>query len=144
MTCIAVRSGVMAADSQATDEFKTGAVKLYRRKGLIVGIAGNVSQAMVFVDWLFDNRERKPGIEVEDDWSALVLSADGLMHWDISLRPTPIVDAFYAIGSGASLAMGAMEMGASARQAVRVACKRDPYCSGPVVTMRLSQKPRRS
>lgn len=43
----------------------------------------------------------------------------------------PITD-FASVGSGMFLAMGAMEIGASASEAVRVAIKYDLYCGGQV------------
>jgi len=42
---------------------------------------------------------------------------------------------FYAIGSGRDLAFGAMEAGASAFDAVKIACKYDLNCEGPIHTL---------
>jgi len=51
-----------------------------------------------------------------------------------------VEDKFTAIGSGKELALGAMEMGATARQAVMVACKRDINSRPPVWTLSLPKK----
>lgn len=137
MTTIAVRDGVMASDSCMSGNFVTDATKLYKKDGRIIGICGHVTQALVFVDWYFDRHQRQPSIANENEWEAIVMSKDGLEYWDASLRPVPIKDKFHAIGSGAELAMGAMEAGKNAKQAVLIACRRDPYSAPPVVTMRL-------
>ncbi|GAI22667.1 unnamed protein product, partial [marine sediment metagenome] len=44
-----------------------------------------------------------------------------------------------AIGSGSAYALAAMDMGASAEEAVRAAMKRDIYTGGKVRTMRIDQ-----
>ena len=44
---------------------------------------------------------------------------------------------FYAIGSGCEFATGAMEMGATAEEAVQVAIKHSTSCGGPINVLRL-------
>ena len=46
--------------------------------------------------------------------------------------PILIEHEYYAIGSGCEYAMGALEMGATAADAVLVACKLDVNCAKPV------------
>ena len=141
MTVIAYREGILAADSQFTDEnFQTTGKKLFRKRGKIIGFAGDAEQGLVFTDWYFNRRSRKPEFSSEKDWCALVLGKDGLEYWGPSLRPLEIDEKYYAIGSGAAVAMGAMDAGATALQAVRIACKRDPHCAPPVVSMSLTRK----
>jgi ATP-dependent protease HslVU (ClpYQ) peptidase subunit len=135
LTCIAVRDGVIAADSQVTGDYVFGTGKLVARNDAIVGFCGVLSQAMVFVDWYFNRKSRKPSLEHECGWEALVLKRDGSIEWwDNSLRPLSL-QGFHAIGSGCQFAMGAMEAGCTAAKAVEVACARDPYCNLPVTTM---------
>ncbi len=127
----------MAADSRFTGNFITAGIKLHRKNGRVIGFAGDAHQALVFVDWYFDRKQRKPDLANENDWVALVASKDGLEEWNHSLRPISVMERFYAIGSGAETAMGAMEAGATARQAALIACKRADGCGLPVVTMRV-------
>lgn len=138
MTCIAVRDGVIAADSQVTGDYVFGSTKLFRGKDSIVGFCGAMTQGLVFVDWYFNRSKRKPSLEHENEWSAIVLKRDCVEFWDNSLRPI-ISDGFHAIGSGCQFAIGAMEAGCTAEQAVAVACRRDPYCNLPVTTMSLGK-----
>lgn len=138
MTIIAYRAGVMAADTCMTDSFVTCGIKLYKKKGHIIGFCGDVEQALVFVDWFFDQKKnRRPDLAAEQGWEALVMNKTGVYTWGRSLRPIEISEDFYAIGSGAALAMGAMEHGASAAEAVAIACRRDPYCREPVTVLTL-------
>ena len=62
--------------------------------------------------------------------------ADGVVHAEIFFDPH-IYDEFFAIGSGSSLALGAMSFGASAEEAVRVAIKHNVFCGGEVYSVSL-------
>lgn len=128
----------MAADTRLTGRFIHTGIKLHRRGKTVIGFAGDVPQALVFVDWYFDRKKREPDRSNEQGWCALVWSPEtGLDYWDIALRPSPILEKFFAIGSGADLAMGAMEYGASAHKAVEIAIRRDESSGGAITSMRL-------
>jgi len=58
---------------------------------------------------------------------------DGAGVWEVE-------GTFTAIGAGASFAIGAMEAGATARQAVVIACRRDINSRLPVHTLSLPKK----
>jgi ATP-dependent protease HslVU (ClpYQ) peptidase subunit len=139
MTIIAYRGGIMAADTCFTDGgIVTRGLKLHKKSGHIIGFCGEVAQALVFVDWFFNQKKhRKPDLATETGWEAMVLNKDGVTTWDRSLRPIPLEEEYYAIGSGGPGAMYAMDAGASAKKAVEIACKRDPYCRLPLVALKL-------
>lgn len=149
MTTIAYRDGVMAADSRFTEDSEAGGTrlgrceKLYRREHAIVGLAGESAPGLVFLDW-YDKGAAiadRPELLVhgEADFSALVLRADGLYSYDKWCRGEKVLNKFWAIGSGAKAALGAMEHGASAAEAVKIACRIDPYSAPPVVQMTLAK-----
>jgi ATP-dependent protease HslVU (ClpYQ) peptidase subunit len=46
--------------------------------------------------------------------------------------PFPVKGKFFAVGSGGDFAYGALGMGASAVEAVKIGCRFDVYSSGPV------------
>ena len=78
----------------------------------------------------------------DDDLFILVLTPKGeLVQYDSYWTPEPIdLDAnygFYAIGSGAKAAMGAMHADEklTARQAVHIASLVDPWTAGPFVEL---------
>lgn len=142
MTTIAVKDNVMAADSRVVGDYAGTGIKLHRKKGAIVGFAGNAEQAMVFVDWYFDRKSRQPKVENEDEWEALVLTSKGIEYWGPSLRPIPQHE-YAAIGSGSQHAITAMDCGKDAIQAVQMAARRDPWTGGRVVSMQLVPSARR-
>jgi ATP-dependent protease HslVU (ClpYQ) peptidase subunit len=142
MTTIAYRNGVLAGDSQATDSQLWCVEKLSRLDTsageLIVGWCGEVSSALVFVEWLKDDRNRKPDIGNED-FEAIVVSVKTgrVTIWNPSLVGFRPRGKFFAVGSGAPAAMGAMHAGKGAIDAVKIACKVDPYTRGPVRSLKL-------
>lgn len=149
MTTIAVRNGIMAADSRTTVSTEGGGdrffkcEKLYRKTGadnkdVIIGLAGESAPGLVFLDWYGTGNEPPARLlDGEGDFTALVLTRKGLFEYDKWCRGEQIKMRFYAVGSGAKAALGAMQMGANALTAVKVACKIDPCSAGPVLTMRL-------
>ena len=145
MTTIVYRDGVMAADSRVTITTEAGGArvgrceKLYRVKGCIIGTAGESAPGLVFIDWYKAGRKNDKVPEAlilgSADFTALVLTPHGLFEYDRWCRGEKILNKFYAIGSGAKAALGAMHMGANAIRAVRIACEIDPYSSPPIVSM---------
>lgn len=153
MTTIAFRGGVMAADSCVSIETEAGGArkfkceKLFRKtigKGrakrqVIMGLSGESSPGLLYLDWYGSDKDPPTQlIDGQADFSALILTVDGLFEADAYCRPERIIEPFYAIGSGAKAALGAMHAGASARRAVEIACRIDPFSSPPIVTMRLT------
>lgn len=153
MTTIAYRAGIIAADSQVTYEAprdKSGGSsrkhkceKLFRKKAfgypVIIATAGEVGPGMMFVDW-YGKKGKPPAALADTDFTCLVLDEDGLWEFDSMCRAEKILDDFYAIGTGAKAALGAMHMGATAIEAVQVARLIDPYTGGPITGMCLPQK----
>jgi len=126
MTTIAWKPGVMVADKKTTDgDLAHSCTKIYRRKGYAIGFSGYLQEGLQFCDW-FHKREGKCPLKKTD---ALVmnLTTGGCVHWEAKAKiGIPVEDPCTAIGSGAGLAIGAMEAGATPQQAVKIAAKRDP------------------
>ncbi len=141
MTTIAYRNGLLAGDSQATDNQCWQVEKLRRLDTsageLLVGYCGEVCSALVFLEWLRDDRNRKPDLGNED-FEAIVVSVKTgrVTIWNPSLVGFTPRGKFFAIGSGAPVAMGAMHAGKNAVEAVKIACKVDPYTRGPVRSLK--------
>ena len=126
MTTIAVRGREIAADWESDcDNMRMGANKIFSVGDALIGIAGNYADGMLFVEWLKNGGDReKPPIWLTEKPSfvALQLCNDGSMvYWNERLVKDVVLESFWAIGSGAPVAMGAMHMGADARQAVEIA-----------------------
>jgi hypothetical protein len=154
MTIIAYRDGVIAADSRVTVDTEAGGTRMFRCEKLfrktikegrkkvqvIIATSGESAPGLIFVDWYGTDKPPPAAlIEGDADFSCLILRSDGLYEADKYCRPEKIMSKFYAIGSGTKVALGAMEMGATAKQAAEIACKYDPHCAPPVVTMRLKK-----
>lgn len=141
MTTIAYRNGILAGDSQATDDQLWQATKIHSVKTsagtLLVGVAGDVHSGLVFIEWLKNDQSRKPDI-ANESFEAIVIAETGRVTvWNPSLVGWRPDGRFFAIGSGAQSAMGAMHAGKSAVEAVKIACKVDPYTRGPVRSLKL-------
>lgn len=150
MTTIAYRNGILAADSRETTsdesagDYAGKCVKLLRLKLLpptIVALQGDSGAGMAWLDW-YGKGQTDEALAAhiratQADFTAVVLSKAGLWVWDSWLIPQRVTTKFYAVGSGTKAALGALHMGASAVQAVKVACKIDPWSAPPIVSMSL-------
>jgi ATP-dependent protease HslVU (ClpYQ) peptidase subunit len=146
MTTIAVRAGIMAADSRVTIHTEEGGarmtqcIKIFRRKDAIIGLAGESEPGLVFLDW-YGSGKPAPSvlIDAEADFTALVLTAKGIFEYGKYCRPEKVRGKYWAVGSGCKAALGAMAMGATAEKAVEVACGIDPYTAPPVHVLKLKR-----
>ena len=150
MTTIAYRDGLLAADSRVTVDSDSGGARMFRCQKLyrvktsdgtdaVVGLAGGAFDGLAFLDWLVSEDKHPPTrlLEGGADFTALMLNKHGLFEYDKWCRPDRVLEKFYAVGSGAKAALGALHMGASAEKAVKIACKIDPYSAPPIVVMGL-------
>lgn len=104
---------------------------------MIIATAGEGAPGMIFVDW-YGKRGKPPALLADTDFVCLVLDEDGLWEFDNYCRAEKIEEAFYAIGTGGNVALGAMHRGATAHEAVEIAKLVDPYTGGDVVKMSLN------
>ena len=107
-------------------------------EGDVIATSGDCAACLLLVHrWEAGNA---PDLEMFDDAEVVTLDADedfqnvlvteGETFVIGRLFVPVLVDLpFFAIGSGAGYAMGAMAMGATAREAVEVACNLCPYTS---------------
>ncbi len=163
MTCIAVRKTgetiEIAADSQTSygDVGKElSRSKIYKHENIVFGLAGKTKSAGLLNIFM---RTHKPSGASENDvldyihefecWAKnksndnysfndqLVLIIDGnifrLYEYHIEK-----IEEYTAIGSGMFLALGALEMNASATIAVKAAIKYDLYCGGEVLCEKIN------
>jgi|OM-RGC.v1.025169732 20S proteasome, alpha and beta subunits len=139
MTTIAFRDGVLATDTLIVDgrTICGHAVKISRSpRGDIGGLAGNLSDMTAFIAWL------KSGADIRDlpcakKSDGLLIRANGSMFWVNDGVESLFSAPFAAIGSGAPIAIGAMEHGATAIEAVKAAIKHDPDTGGRVRHLKL-------
>lgn len=140
MTCIAYRDGLLAADSgvfhgdycfvaSARKVFRLGDGSLYAGSGL-AALTAEVR------DWLEAGMPAGARPEPEKDvtdFGALWLRRDGLWRINGDMRPHRDDVPFAAEGSHTGFLCGAMAAGASAEEAVRLACRYGAWAREPVV-----------
>lgn len=136
MTTIATDGKSMAGDSQTSNGAVFGyAPKVFKAPdGRIFGACGDTAQCMKFRRWMLEGGDAP---EFKENFEALILYPDGSVFWfdeDRELVPAMIP---CAIGSGGEFAIGAMEAGASPKQAVEVSIKRDTRTGGEVTEITL-------
>lgn len=166
MTTIAYKDGVLAADSCETVEgddsgtYEGRCLKLFKVGPFAVALQGDSSPGMAWLHWFrtahadvkTDNTynsvhgqlKHVPAdivdrfLEREADFTAVVLCPGKYLfiydEWGV---PIQVSAPFYAVGSGAKAALGAMAGGLDAVAAVEAACVVDPYTSGPIHSEKL-------
>lgn len=148
MTTIAVKNGVMAFDSKITED---GGHVGYMNKGrktskFLVATCGSVEDGEAFMDWLAAGGvaadKKLFGLDRNlDDFLAIAINKTGkVFRYEGRLYPFVMEAPFFALGSGAPYAMGAMAFGASAAQAVKIASKFDLATGGTVRELKWSKK----
>ena len=130
--------GLMVSDSNVSDTDRHWTQrKVFRIRGALVGIAGTMVQAEQFLAWYRKGCEDKP--PKMDEMSALVMSMDGLLHYQAGHIPMPVPTGREAIGSGAKAAMVGYELlgWKDPKRVVTVVCHHDANSRAPVRIYRL-------
>lgn len=131
------KKGVMVCDSKATFGTEWFPVKkVFSHDGELFGFAGTQSEGMRWLDWYAGGQRGKmPSIA---NVNIIVLGAEGGVRLvEGSGTLFSVERHFYAVGSGATAAMGAFMAGADAKKAVEIACKIDSGSGGDVVVHKL-------
>jgi len=136
VTTIAYRDGVMAADGRVTDGqlVVTYECKKIRKlsDGALFALCGDDYLEEAIVEWL-EACEPETVPPTGKDFTAILVDTSGNLstYSGVGERFLPWYDVkFAAFGSGGELAYGAMEMGATADQAVAVAIRRNTHSGG--------------
>lgn len=133
MTTIAYKDGVIASDSRLTSGStitSDSSNKRYMRHGVSFFMCGHKPDYEPFIDAYFDGRRPKEEVDAE----AFVVDGGQVFRAGAhkgELWVQPAIDPS-AIGSGSQHALTAMDMGATAAEAVKMAIKRDTGTGGRV------------
>ncbi len=133
MSVIAWRDGIIAADKMMTETgLHNVCTKIFKiNDNEVLSFAGEIAQGLILVEWYKNGKKEEdwPKFQLTDDWTRLIVaSAAGVLIYDNHPVAIPIEDEFQAWGCGRDYAMGALSMGASAREAAEVACTHNVYC----------------
>lgn len=138
MTTIAWDGKTLAADTQATSNGlrDNHAVKAWRHGRILIACCGLAALAQRFRSWVLDGMDGESPYDGAEDGNGLVITADHVLCYGTS-GVWPVSQPFYTLGTGYQLAMGALAMGASAEEAVRVAAQFDTMTGGAVTVLSL-------
>lgn len=91
----------------------------------IIGVTGGLYYGLALLDWWVMGADpgKWPSFQATDNWTRLIIAPIGGKPYWFGRMPYPIMcdNHFAAWGSGRELALGALAMGASAKEAVEVA-----------------------
>jgi hypothetical protein len=134
MTVIACRDGVMAAD---TAVWCGNIIVGHRQKvmrlvdGRLVACTGSSPVIAACKAWL-DGKSEKPAPEAEDAFGGLILSQSGIQRISYKFHLYENAGEFACEGAHGEFMFGAMLMGASAAEAVRLAIEHGDNAGGDV------------
>ncbi len=149
MTCITFRDGVAAADGRVLDLWTPAgsSPKIARRGRLIFGAVGESAYVRVFNDWVrseafnswLDGSSERPDLVRADKSDretngVLFLPDNSCIRFECNSPPYRVRAPYFAFGTGAPTALGAMFAGADAATAVRAASLWD-IGTGPLETV---------
>lgn len=150
MTTICYTKGTLASDTRLSsdDAHWANCSKIKKIKGWLIGAAGGWDLTEAFMLRFDPSFVLQRAVlplpqlaEKDPDFEALIISPLGKIYYAEaggvvgSLR----TKGFIAIGSGAKVAMAAMEMGATATEAIKIAMKYDLYTGGRVQKLKLGR-----
>lgn len=159
MTTIAVKDGIMVGDgrcSLGSTVIKDDMVKVFWINNHLMGGAGRARSISTFAQWLQKHTDYTivnqevgdlvdlipPVLQDDEEFTALVLTPDKqVLMYDGNVALNLGQDVPASIGSGSVFAIAAMDAGASAEDAVKIAMKRDVYSGGEITVVQLEDEP---
>lgn len=138
MTTIVYRDGVLAADSLGTaNGLRVGYAKKIRKIGNVLAAScGSVALCEKFFDWVRSGLKGNDPFCGIDEGNGLVVTPEGHVICFGKNGPSRYAWPYFAMGSGEPVAVGALEMGASATEAVAAAIRVDVHSGGVIHSIR--------
>lgn len=142
MTTIAYRSDVLAADTQVTcgGTIDGWAQKAFRKGLLLYAVAGTSGLADVFRAWvergMIGHAPSLKGGDADQSGHGYLFPGGDRVVWRYDDVWATHIAPFFAYGSGAELALGAMLQGATAEEAVRAAAQRNTLTGGEITVLK--------
>lgn len=154
------RFGVMASDSQMTEGEEAAGSRKYKCRKLyehvhaegsymirrFVGLSGDPS-GLKFLRWVREGMsyEHRPEFKKGDEFAAIVVTIRHLFAnppevvsvevFDATCEPEPVVEPYYAIGSGAKAALVLLDLDVAPADVIRRVARRCPYTDSDVQTL---------
>lgn len=121
---------------KASGDTQFNGPKLIRKGSAIIGTCGDSDDGDLFVKW-YGTKKKRPKMQAE--FEALVLTPEGLYHFDDAVSANRVNSDWFAVGSGSHAALGALHAGKTLEEAVEIATKVDPNSGLPIQVMRLEE-----
>ena len=124
MTTIAYKDGILAADTQLTeDNLKSFCRKIdVLPEGTVVASCGGLTDQTVFLEWLANPKKKKPPTTFHKGFELILIDPDrDAVYYDPHCIPHKINDPIWSTGSGWKIARAAMMLGLSAKESVEFA-----------------------
>lgn len=142
MTTIAFDGTTLAADRKMGGRYNVQ--KIFKvPQGYAAG-CGDYDYVLEVIQWLRDgsNRDNLPNLPDEDKANIIYITPEGKVAWLTwpYLRPAMMSEKKVAYGSGSEYALGAMAAGATAKQAVAIACRFDPHTGQGIDSVKVVKK----
>ena len=131
-TIVATRDGIYADSKCTVGELHYPEDKVYRIGKNLIGVAGDNAGIEVFLRWWCGNRKKPLELGKGQSFTALVVSKHGIWIYGNCSLGDKLKRDWHAIGSGAGVAIGAIRMGASPQEAIRIACEETNFSGAPV------------
>ena len=140
MSIIAWDGTTVAADKRAciadAAHTTTKLWQVHTTPTIFLGITGDESFGLSIKQWFLDGADpaKWPAFQITENWARLVVFEQGKRPYTYERNPVKQVveDPFMAWGTGREFALGALAMGATAKEAVEVACRFSIYCGNGV------------
>ena len=140
MTTIAWDGQHLAADKQMGGRLRTGKIFPLGDGQYLAG-AGDFCQIVEIATWIMQGalEQAKPSLPDEMSSELLIVHPDGTAYWLTwpYLRKVKLNEPFASLGSGGEYALGALAMGATAKQAVQIATRYDPHTGGGITNIKV-------
>lgn len=138
MTTIAYRDGSLAADTliNSNGDRIGYTQKIGRAKGLLYGASGSTAWCWNFRSWVAEGARGAFPRPPENAGGFIVLPNNDLIVFHVEGMERRTGLPFHADGSGADYALGAMQVGATAEQAVAAAMAWDAKTGGEITVIR--------
>jgi ATP-dependent protease HslVU (ClpYQ) peptidase subunit len=143
MTTIAVKDGVVAADSLMTFGHERSLLPVWKilATDAFVYAASGIAILDALARWHEDGHDPRqlPVVAAGEKWSLLVMDEGAIwLYGSEAPYPQP-VQAPFSLGTGGELALGAMLAGASAVEAVEIACRVSTSSGLPVYSVNIAE-----
>lgn len=105
----------------------------------LVALTGDGHYAAALLEWMRGGRHPGPYPTADDDYTIAVVIDERNRIWRLGskmLRYCQVLEKMHASGAGQDYAIGALEAGATAAQAIRIAMKRSDYAGLGVDTVK--------